>query len=135
MWRIRHFLESVKNLIIWFPVIWKDRQWDSAYIEDILLKKIILMRKYHEKGLFFVGVENEIKWMKKCEYLLTMLIESKYWDDEWDNKKPSRNQIEHTQWTEWMFENERTSYADLWEEKTRTLFWKIFIWKYQYWWD
>ena len=73
MWRIRQFVQSVKNLIKWFPVIWKDRQWDSHYYEVILLHKIRLQRKYFEKRQFFVGWENEVKWMKKNTQGLTKL--------------------------------------------------------------
>ena len=142
MWRFWDFYRSLQNLISWFPIIWKDRQWDSWYIEKMLLHKITLMRKYHEGRLLFVGVENETKWMKKCEYLLTMLLEYKYWEDNWDNKAPSNNGLtkeliaykqtiadrEPIKYAkDWEFLNSSNKcYADLWEHKARQLFWKIF---------
>ena len=151
MWRFWDFFRSIKNLIVWFPVIWDDRQWDSWYIEKLLLHKITLMRKYHEERKLFVGVENEIKWMKKCEYLLNMLIEYKYWEDTWDNKPPSNNGLpkglidykqkiidrEPVKYAkDWEFLNSSNKcYADLWEYKARQLFWKIFNQRYQRWWD
>ena len=154
MWRIRRFIENVWNLIVWFPVIWKDKPRDWEYYEDILLHKIKLQRKYFEKRQFFVGWESEVKWMKKCEYLLGMLVNNEYWKDEWDGKIPSDNglspeDIEYKQskinytfdWEgDFAFLNlQRTSaskcYANIWEIKTRRLFWKIFIWRYERWWD
>lgn len=151
MWKIKHFFTSISNLFKWLSVIWMDRQWDSHYYEVLLLKKIQLQRAYFEKRQFFVGWENEVKWMKKCEYLLTMLIESKYWNDEWGNISPSnsgldarnknyKNLIDNREPGGWRGEFEFLNvapkcYGDIWEYKARRLFWKIFIWRYEYWWD
>ena len=151
MYKIRHFFTSVSNLFKWLPTIWMDRQWDSHYYEVILLKKIRLQRVYFEKRQYFVGWENEVKWMKQCEYLLTMLIESKYWKDEWDNISPSDNGLdsrnkqykeiindrEPGRWTGGFesFNASNKCYADIWEYKARRLFWLIFVWRYQLWWD
>lgn len=43
--KIVRFIESVKNLYRWFPIIWKDRQWDHSYMEEILEFKLNLMYK------------------------------------------------------------------------------------------
>ena len=43
--KIRYFINSVKNLIKWFPIIWNDRDWDSVYIEEMLLFKLNNMYK------------------------------------------------------------------------------------------
>lgn len=138
MWRITDFIVRIKSLINWFKVIWNDKQWDNWYYEKLLLHKITLQRKYIEKRGFFVGYENEIKWMKKCEYLLTMLVEYKYWLDEWDNKAPSENGLESKiSYGIKVIDNNNMNkcYADVWEYKTRRLFWKIFVWRYERWWD
>lgn len=45
-WRIVQFIESIKNLIKWFPIIWKDRNWDDYYIMKILQYKIKMQRDY-----------------------------------------------------------------------------------------
>lgn len=34
------FMTGVKNLIKWFPIIWKDRDWDDHYIFEVLKFKI-----------------------------------------------------------------------------------------------
>ena len=36
----RDFIEGIKNLIKWFPIIWKDRNWDHSYIYEILKFKL-----------------------------------------------------------------------------------------------
>jgi hypothetical protein len=148
---MRNFINSIKTVFAWLPIIWKDRQWDSHYYEVILLHKIKLQRKYFEKRQFFVGYEDEVKWMKKCEYLLTMLINNTYWLDEWDGKAPSENGLDWKTWNyKRLIDNRKPGgfseefkfldttpkcYADIWEYKARHLFWKIFIWRYERWWD
>jgi len=42
----RNFVDSVKNLIAWFPIIWKDRDWDDHYIFEVLKFKIKRQAKY-----------------------------------------------------------------------------------------
>lgn len=36
----KNFIEGVKNLWKWFPVIWKDRDWDSHFIYEIIKFKL-----------------------------------------------------------------------------------------------
>ena len=132
MWRIREFKRGILNIISWLPVIWRDRDWDSGYIEYLLLFKIRKIRKY-KKRHFSVGYENDIKWMKKCEYLLTMLKDAKYWDDEYDSKYISKNMLENIPFYDRCVEKHMCN--DLWETKARRLFWKIFIAQYEKWWD
>lgn len=42
----KDFINGVKNLIRWFPTIWKDRNWDDHYIWAIMIKKISLQAEY-----------------------------------------------------------------------------------------
>lgn len=145
MWRLRRLIKSIQTTITWLPVIWNDRQWDSCYIEIILLKKITLMRKYTKERQFYVGWENEVKWMTRCIELLTMLIENKYWGYDYNNRKPSNRGFSEnlTRNNRQFIENEYNEESpwqlsfpsDLWEDKARTLFWKIFVWRYERWWD
>ena len=36
----KDFVQGVKNLWRWFPIIWKDRDWDQHYIYDLIRKKL-----------------------------------------------------------------------------------------------
>ncbi|MFA5153071.1 MAG: hypothetical protein WC554_10960 [Clostridia bacterium] len=131
---IRNFIYSVKNIIKWIPVLWKDREWDYMFLYEIVYQKIHNMRKYHEKANFFVGVENEIKWMKVCEKLLRILIDSTYWEDEYDNKPLNIRKMNLTDVYLKLYEknNGRT---DIREEKAKRLLFKILSWRVEYWWD
>jgi hypothetical protein len=44
-WRIRYFLTGVKNIFRWAPTLYKDKDWDSWYIYNILQKKIEYQRQ------------------------------------------------------------------------------------------
>ena len=42
----RNFITGVKNLWNWFPVIWKDRDWDQTFIYEVLIHKLEKQAKY-----------------------------------------------------------------------------------------
>ena len=42
----RQFRDGISNLIVWFPIIWKDRDWDHTFMLDILSFKLHRMNKY-----------------------------------------------------------------------------------------
>lgn len=37
---------GIKNIYVWFPVIWKDRQFDHGYLYTVLGKKLELMETF-----------------------------------------------------------------------------------------
>lgn len=45
-WKIRDVYCSIKNVIRWLPVIWKDRDWDDHFIFEILKTKLKHQAKY-----------------------------------------------------------------------------------------
>ncbi len=53
-WSIRRYLpiwvnslcDGIKNIFVWLPTIYKDRNYDQGYIYEILKKKIEFQRKY-----------------------------------------------------------------------------------------
>ena len=48
---MRNIIAGIKNIIKWFPIIWKDRNWDHFYLYDILKHKLIFMAEHmYNKG-------------------------------------------------------------------------------------
>jgi hypothetical protein len=43
---VRDTISGIKNLIRWFPVIWKDRDWDQYFIYQIIKVKLEKQAKY-----------------------------------------------------------------------------------------
>ena len=43
----RDFYRRVKNVLRWLPTIWKDRDWDNSYINEILIRKLEFTRDFY----------------------------------------------------------------------------------------
>lgn len=67
-----------KNLFQWFHIIWSDRNWDHTYLLQMMKFKIEKMADYHESRQFYVGWENNVKWMRTCGKLIDRMIDSTY---------------------------------------------------------
>jgi len=79
---MKHFFKNIKygikNLITWFPIIWKDRSWDSYYIHLILHKKLSIMSydiEHHGHHKYRMRDVNNIN---KCIYILNRIIKDDY---------------------------------------------------------
>ena len=134
---MRHFFSRVKNLIRWFPVIWKDHDWDHYYIERILLIKIKHTREHTEKIKFSVRYEQEVKWMRICESLLKNLTDSNYWDDKYDDAPLN---IKNMKFNNDIYiknaNNPKSGFPpEIREMKARRLLYRILEWRITYWWD
>ena len=40
MYKIKQFFRRIYNLYRWFPIIWKDQDWDHSYIFEIFKFKL-----------------------------------------------------------------------------------------------
>jgi hypothetical protein len=68
----RNFKTGVRNIIKWFPIIWNDRDFDKAYIMDILLFKMRNTRDFIRDYGYVEDVEREriVRTMTECIDLL-----------------------------------------------------------------
>lgn len=46
MYKIKQFFRNIRNLVRWFPIIWKDRDWDDHFIFEILKFKLKNQAEY-----------------------------------------------------------------------------------------
>lgn len=46
---LKKFKYGIRNLFIWFPTVWKDRDWDHDFIYDILRFKLKKQSEFFEK--------------------------------------------------------------------------------------
>ena len=86
MRRIINFLKydvpsGIKNLISWFPVIWKDRDWDDSFIFIIIRKKLIRVEKLLRHNSHYIGAEQDADDVKVCILLLTRIIDDEYFNN------------------------------------------------------
>ena len=75
----KEFIQGVKNLWKWFPVIWKDRDWDSFFIYEVIRVKLNNQAEY-------IGGENRHTRAKRDAELmrLTSRLIQRCQDDHYD---------------------------------------------------
>ncbi len=78
---VKRFYRSVRNVIRWFPVIWKDRDWDDWYILEILKFKIKNQAEYIGGRDFHTRAKRDAEIMMVCVRLLER-IQEEYYDME-----------------------------------------------------
>lgn len=74
----RNIRQGIKSLWIWFPIIWKDRQWDHQFIYAVLRHKLHLTEqliRHHGHHLYHVKDADKIK---VCVDLLDRLMKDEY---------------------------------------------------------
>lgn len=82
MTKITDFFKNCKygimNLIIWFHVIWKDRDWDQWYLYNILRFKLERMEKIQREYGCHNDSNKTADQIKLCINLLSRLIDDNY---------------------------------------------------------
>ena len=79
---LRNITAGVRNLWTWFPVIWRDRQFDDGYFYALLHKKLSLMEKHFQsKNCWaWVGMEKDLRKLRVCRILAGRLKDDIYFD-------------------------------------------------------
>ena len=77
-YKVKGFFTSVGNLIKWFPVIWKDRDWDDHYIFEVFKFKLEKQAKYIKEKGFHTNSELDAKRMMLCVKLMEKIQEDFY---------------------------------------------------------
>ena len=74
----RDFITGVKNLWNWFPVIWKDRDWDQTFIYEVLIHKLEKQAKYIGERDWHTRAKREAEKMLLCARLARLQQEDLY---------------------------------------------------------
>ena len=77
-WRIRYFLEGVKNIIRWIPTMYHDRDWDGDFILKILQKKIEHQRKELINANRHMDIDRDNRYMTLALNLLERVRQEHY---------------------------------------------------------
>lgn len=85
-WKLRSIYRSIRNLIRWLPIIWKDRDWDSHYIYEILKVKLQNQAKYIGNQDRHTGSKRDAQIMITCARLIEKVQDEYY-------------HMEHTEYT------------------------------------
>jgi hypothetical protein len=83
----RNFMIGVKNLFYWIPIIWKDRNWDSHYIFDIMMHKLKAQSKYIGERDIHTRAKRDAEVMMTCVRLMKHVQEETYSSEYMDYHK------------------------------------------------
>ena len=78
------FRIGVKNLIYWFPIIWKDRNWDDSYIFNIMKHKLTSQADYIGRRDFHTRAQQDAKRMRVCVKLMG-LVQDEFYSSEYSD--------------------------------------------------
>jgi hypothetical protein len=74
----KYFKQGVKNLWYWFPIIWKDRNWDGHYIFEIIQHKLEGQANYIGRRDLHTRAQLDAKRMRLCISLIKKVQEEDY---------------------------------------------------------
>jgi hypothetical protein len=78
MYKIKQFFRNIRNLIRWFPIIWKDRDWDDHFIFEILKFKLKNQAEYigyHDRHM---SAKRDAEKMMLCVRLIEKVQDEYY---------------------------------------------------------
>lgn len=87
------FITSVRNLIYWFPIIWKDRNWDSHYIFEIMAHKIKAQSKYIGSRDIHTRAKRDAEVMMLCVRLMKS-VQHEFYSSEYTDYHKTKNWFE-----------------------------------------
>ena len=89
----REFARGVRNIIYWFPIIWKDRNWDSHYIFEILKHKLTSQANYIAEQDRHTRAQKDARDMKHCVKLMR-LVQDGFYETEYGDYHKTKNWFE-----------------------------------------
>jgi hypothetical protein len=78
------FIRGIKNLWKWFPVIWKDRNWDDYYIYKVLQFKLKNQAEYIGDRDWHTRAKRDAEKMMTCVRLIDKMTEEYYYMEYYD---------------------------------------------------
>jgi hypothetical protein len=87
------FRMGVKNLIYWFPIIWKDRNWDSHYIFEIMKHKLTSQADCIGSRDLHTRAQLDAKRMRLCVKLMG-LVQDEFYSTEYTDYHNTKHWFE-----------------------------------------
>lgn len=85
---------GIKNIIKWFRIVWRDRDYDDSFILEVLKFKIKNTADYTERRKWFVGWEIEVSRMRTCVELINRIQNDYYGVEYLDYQESNHNFVE-----------------------------------------
>ena len=78
MYKVKQFFKRIYNVIRWFPIIWKDQDWDDFYIFEILKFKLKNQAEYIGYHDRHVSAKRDAEIMMLCVRLVEKVQDEYY---------------------------------------------------------
>lgn len=89
-----YWKHQIEKLIYWLPIIWRQEEWDSMYLYELLEAKFIRLEKHAKIASCVATWETQAKDYMIAKNLCRRLKEDKYLNldgyESWDDKKVRR---------------------------------------------
>jgi hypothetical protein len=87
MYKVKQFFRNIHNLIRWFPIIWKDRDWDDHFIFEIFKFKLKNQAEYINKRGIHLSAKRDAEKMMLCVRLIEKIQDEYYGIEYFDYHK------------------------------------------------
>jgi len=87
------FKRGIKNLIYWFPIVWRDRNWDSHYIFEILKHKLKAQSKYIGGRDIHAQSKRDAEVMMTCVRLMEK-VQDEFYSSEYSDYHKTKHWFE-----------------------------------------
>ena len=87
------FKRGIKNLIYWFPVIWKDRNWDHRFIFNIVTHKLKAQAHYIGSRDIHINAKRDAEIMMTCVQLIEK-VKDEWYSSEYADYHTSKHWFE-----------------------------------------
>lgn len=74
----KDFINGINNIWYWFPIIWKDRNWDSHYIFEVIKHKLNSQSQYIGSNNGHTRAQQDAHRMNICTKLIQKLQDDDY---------------------------------------------------------
>ena len=102
---VRNVRTSIRNLIKWFPIVWRDRDWDHSFTYNVIQFKLEQQATYLAKRNTFVNTQANVDHARTMAKLIEMHTDGHYGieymdhhETEWEfldiDDKPDYKQLE-----------------------------------------
>lgn len=87
-------IQGAQNIIKWFPVIWRDRDWDHNYLMLMIEKKLDSMSKLHDRYSRRENTEEIVRQLKLASKLAGKIASEDYVNEAFGDKLNLRDKNE-----------------------------------------
>ena len=84
---------GIQNILYWFPIIWKDRHWDSHYIFEIMKHKILAQADYVSDKDRHTRAQQYARDMRLCVKLMG-LVQDEFYSSEYSDYHKTKHWFE-----------------------------------------